>query len=68
MKMEKTEEKPLEEKPHEEKPLEEKVDDGAEEELEGPCSSPKAIAMTITKVGFHVDTSIIDVPCRSPIG
>ena len=52
MKMEKTEEKPLDEKPLEEKPLEEKTED-EDEEVEGPCSSPKAIAMTITKAGFQ---------------
>ena len=53
LKMEKTED---EMKPEE--GAEEKVDKNLEdevEEVEGPCSSPKAIAMTITKAGFRID-------------
>ena len=47
LRMEKTED---EMKPEE--GSEEKVED---EEVEGPCSSPKAIAMTTTKAGFRFD-------------
>ena len=59
LKMEKTEDEMKPEEGTEEK-LEEKVEEKIEdevEEVEGPCSSPKAIAMTITKVGFRIDTS-----------
>ena len=34
----------------------EKVEDKVEEEVIGPCSSPKAIAMTITKAGFRYES------------
>ena len=57
MKMEKTEDEMKPEEGTEEK-LEEKVEEEVEdevEEVEGPCSSPKAIAMTITKAGFRID-------------
>lgn len=38
---------------------EEKVEDEVEEEVKGPCSSPKAIAMTTTKAGFRFDAGSI---------
>ena len=57
LKMEKTEDEMKPEEGTEEKvdeKVEEEVEDDAEE-VEGPCSSPKAIAMTITKAGFRID-------------